>query len=133
MALQGVEVEVHDIDIQADKAGVYKIANIFSEYVVEPVYYRASERIRSHFGMLDIDGVKIDIMGDVQKLLENQTWEDPIDVVKHRHWLNFDDLRVPVLSLEYEVDAYLKMGRIEKAHMLKNWLEKRHARGNADV
>jgi hypothetical protein len=31
-------------------------------------------------------------------------------------------MRVPVLSLEYERDAYSKMGRVEQAEMLSKWL-----------
>jgi len=32
-------------------------------------------------------------------------------------------MQVPVLSLEYEYQAYLKLGRIDKAEMLRKWLQ----------
>ena len=59
MALHGMDIEIHDIDIQTDQHGAYEIEAIFSEYVVEAVHYSASERIRSHFGSLEIDGVRV--------------------------------------------------------------------------
>jgi hypothetical protein len=32
-------------------------------------------------------------------------------------------MQVPVLFLEYEYQAYLKLGRIDKAEMLRKWLQ----------
>jgi hypothetical protein len=31
-------------------------------------------------------------------------------------------MKVPVLSLEYEYQAYMKLGRTDKAEMLRKWL-----------
>lgn len=123
MALQGMDIEIHDIDIQTDQHGAYEIEGLFSEYVVKAVHYSASERIRSHFGSLEIDGAKVEIMGNIQKLLDNQVWEEPVKVEKYRHWIIFDGIQVPVLPLEYEYQAYLKLGRIEKAEKMKEWLK----------
>jgi hypothetical protein len=123
MALQGMDIEIHDMDIQTDQYGAYEIEACFSEYIVKAVQYSASERIRSHFGALEMDGVKIEIMGDIQKLLNDQNWEEPVKVELYRHWISFEGMQVPVLSLEYEHQAYLKLGRVEKAERIKNWLE----------
>jgi hypothetical protein len=129
MALQGVDLPVDDIDLQTDEQGVYAIERCFPDCVVKPATYKVSERIRSHFGALDIDGVKVEIMGAVQKRLDEGGWEEPVEVAQHRHWIEVRGVQVPVLSLEYEVEAYRKMGRIERAEMLKSWLERRRASG----
>ena len=131
LTLQGMQLEVHDIDIQTDQQGAYQIESLFSEYVIRKVEYRASERIRSHFGALEIEGVKVEIMGDLQKLLDDGTWEEPVRVEKYRQWLNFEGMQVPVLTLEYEYQAYRKMGRLEKAEKINVWLEENHTRQNA--
>jgi hypothetical protein len=39
MALHGVPIKVHDIDIPIDKSGAYEIERRFSECVVKPVSY----------------------------------------------------------------------------------------------
>ena len=119
MALQGMDIEVHDIDIQTDQRGAYEIESKFPEYVAEPVRYSQSERICSHFGTLEIDGVKVEIMGDVQKRITEQTWEEPIRVECYRRWVQIDGMQIPVLSLEYEYQAYLKLDRNEKAEMIR--------------
>jgi len=120
-ALQGVPIEPHDIDIQTDREGAYEIERLFSEFVVEPVRFKESERIRSHFGMLIIEGVKVEIMGDIQKKV-NEKWEPPVDINRHKRFVQIEGMEIPVLSLEYEYQAYLKLGRFERANMLKKFL-----------
>ena len=71
IAFQSVPVEVHDIDIQTDERDAYKIEILFSEFVIKKVAFSSAEKIRSHFGALMIDGIKVKIMGNVQKRLED--------------------------------------------------------------
>lgn len=124
MALQGMPLEVHDIDIQTNRDGAYDIERVLMEHIVRPVRYLESEIIRSHLGMLEIDGIQVEIMGDIQKRLENQSWEAPVRVESYRQWLVIEGMQVPVLSLDYEYQAYFRLGRTEKAEMLRAWLHK---------
>lgn len=61
-------------------------------------------------------------MGDIHKRPDDGTWERPPDLNRHRRLVEVEGMRVPVLSLEYERDAYSKMGRVEKAERLSKWL-----------
>jgi hypothetical protein len=123
MTLQGMTVTVGDIDIQTDRDGAFEIESRLSATIVEPVRYLVSERIRSYLGRLEMDGIRVEIMGDVAKRLDDQTWEAPIQVAQHRRWLAIDGLQVPVLSLAYEYEAYLKLGRLDKADMIRQFLQ----------
>jgi len=118
-AFQDVPVKPNDIDIQTDKAGAYEIERLFSEFVTKKVVFSSADKIRSHFGELLIDGIKVEIMGDLQKLLGDGTWEKPVDLKRHQRIVEIDGMKIPVLSLEYEYQAYLKLGRKKKAQMLK--------------
>ncbi len=120
--LQGVDVPVHDIDVQTDRAGALEIERLFPECSRRKVVFSESERIRSWYGALEIEGVEVEIMGDLQKCLENGAWEDPVDVEHWKIWVNEDGMRIPVLDLAYEYHAYLRMGRLEKAELLRRWL-----------
>ena len=127
-ALQGLDVAVHDIDLQTDGPGAYAIERALADKSSRKVAYSAAERIRSHFGTLEIDGVKVEIMGGIQKRLGDGTWEAPVDIRLHQRWVAIGDVRIPVLSLEYEYMAYLALGRAERAEMLRVWLqEHKHA------
>lgn len=122
-ALQGVPVHPNDIDLQTDRAGAYEIESLFLDVVIRKVTLSATERIRSHFGALKIDGIEVEIMGDIQKRDPDGGWDKPVDLIQYRQLVEIDELLVPVLSLEYEYQAYLKLGRVEKAKMLRGWLD----------
>ena len=123
-ALQGVPFQVNDIDLLTDEKGAYQIENLLSGYSTRKVAYCASPRIRSHFGALKINGVKAEIMGNLQKLLPDNSWEPPVDPAEHRIWIEFATQTVPVLRLEYLVQAYEVLGRLEKAKMIRSHLAK---------
>ncbi len=125
--LQGVPVDVHDIDLQTDGAGAYKIEDLLCEYSTEKVGFSTSGNIRSHFGVLEIGGVRVEIMGDVQKLLSDGSWEDPIDPAEHRLSVETEGIQVPVLNLAYECSAYEALGRSDRADFLRNWLRENRA------
>ncbi|NQT85087.1 hypothetical protein HQ563_18880 [bacterium] len=126
-AIQGLPVEPNDIDIQTDRAGAYEIERLFSEFVTKRVAFSSTEKIRSHFGALLMDGIEVEIMGDLQKRLGDGTWEPPLDLNRHKRFVEAGGMRIPVLSLEYEYEAYLKLGRTEKAQLLKQWLRAHRA------
>jgi hypothetical protein len=68
-------LEPHDIDLQTDVQGAYEIERRFSSQVSRNVGFSSTERIRSHFGSLLVEGLVVEIMGDIQKRREDGTWE----------------------------------------------------------
>jgi hypothetical protein len=50
------------------------------------------------------------------------SWEEPVDLKQHKRVVEIQGMQVPVLPLEYEYRTYLKLGRIDKAEMLRKWL-----------
>lgn len=128
-ALQGVPVIPHDIDLQTDASGAYAIERIFAEDMVKPVAFSATETIRSHFGRFKIGAITIEIMGDIQKRNPDGTWEDPVNLEQHRRSIEIEGMAIPVLALEYEYQAYLKLGRYERAQLLWSNIQARRDGG----
>ena len=126
-ALQGLPVRPNDIDIQTDETGAYEVERLFVQRVTEPVKVREEKKMRSHFGVLNIDGVRVEIMGDIRKKTETGDWGDPVELDRFKEYVEISGMRVPVLSLSYEYRAYLALGRVEKAMMLKEWLARENA------
>ncbi len=122
-ALQGVPVEPDDVDVQTTEAGAYELERRLSEAVVDPVSLESSDGIRSHFGAFDLAGVRVEVMGALQKRADG-AWEPPVDVTDHRRWITVDGLDVPVLSLEYEATAYERLGRHERAALLSEYADR---------
>ncbi|MBA3035402.1 MAG: hypothetical protein FP814_02810 [Desulfobacterium sp.] len=121
-ALHGIDLKINDIDLQTNEAGAYQIQEAFNASIIKKVIFSESGNIRSHFGALKVDGVKVEIMGALQKKLPNGEWEPPVDIENHRGYIIYEGMNLPVLSLSYEEKAYRKLGRIEKADKIKKWL-----------
>ncbi len=130
-ALRGMDVVVHDIDLQSDRPGAYEIEHRLHEFVVEPVRFSSSATIRSHFGALSVHGVKVEVMGGIEKLTAESRWEPPADLAQSREWVAAQGMSIPVLSLEYECHAYRTLGRTQRADMLEQWME-REPHGHAE-
>jgi hypothetical protein len=124
LRLQGIEVAVHDIDLQSTQEGVFAMARALSEYVVQKVELLENKKIRSYFGELKIMGIKVEIMGDVQKEWEGE-WGSPIDLPASIHWVKLRGWSIPVLDLEAEYNAYRTLGREEKAARIRAVLDER--------
>ena len=122
-ALRGLPFTPNDIDLQTNEAGAYALEAALPEFVVQPVAFSGTERIRSHFGQLKMNGIKVEIIGDVQKFV-NGRWQPPPNLAQYREWVPVDGLLLPVLSLAYEREAYEQMGRVETAVSLQQWLDK---------
>lgn len=122
-ALRGLPFTPNDIDLQTDMPGAYALEKALQPFVVRAVTFSSTDRIRSHFGQLRLNGVKVEIMGDVEKWV-NGRWEPPADLTQYREYIQFDGMELPVLSLAYEREAYEKMERMETAVILQQWLDK---------
>lgn len=118
--LQGVPVSPNDIDIQTDEAGAYELERLFEEYTVKKVKFSSTDRIRSHFGAIRLEGVLVEIMGAVQKYYDEE-WEEPIDINRHKIIVTLEDMQIPVLNLAYEAEAYKRYGRLEMAEKLRTY------------
>lgn len=123
MVLQGMPLEVHDIDLQTSPLGAVQIQQRLEAWMSAAVRQVDSPNMRSLLGKAVLQGVEVEIIGGMQKRLENGEWEEPVNVAEHRRWVKWQGWNVPVLELEYEVEAYRRMGRLEKAEKIRRWLD----------
>lgn len=122
-ALQGMGVQVHDIDIQTDRDSAYRLGALLEEYRVEPVRFCGTEKIRSHFGRFQVGQAQVEVMGDIEKRLPGGGWESPPDLGELTRYVALEGMRLPVLSLGYEARAYRTMGRAARAEEIERYLQ----------
>jgi hypothetical protein len=117
LRLQGVDVPVHDLDIECTPQDIRKIEQALSEYITTPVHLWESDRIRSLDGKAQIGEVEIEIISGLEVLKPDGNWKRLIDF-DQKIWLECQGLQVPLLPLEVEAIVYKEMGRDEKAILI---------------
>jgi len=125
LALQGLPVAVHDIDLRTSAKDAYALEARFHLYQKRPVTFASTPTVQSHFGALEINGIQVEIIGDMQHRLPDGTWEPIVDMNRFKEWVRLDDIELPVMSLAFLYKAYQLLGRADKVAVLKNWLDHR--------
>jgi hypothetical protein len=122
LALHGLDVDPHDIDLDTTADGAYLIEQKCHDWVARPVHFVPSARIRSCWGALAINGIQVELIGDFQVLRGDGSWAPPPDVRQLRQFVTLDDLRLPIMPLVYVRDAYRLLGKTRKAALIDGWL-----------
>lgn len=122
MAIQGLSIPVSDVDIQSCEAGSYEIQDKLSPFLVRPVRYWESDTIRSHLGEFQVNGIRVEVMGDIEKLSPDGNWIGPPDLPSIINFVNFEELTLPVLDLSYEREAYRILGRLARVAIIDKFI-----------
>ena len=123
LRLQGVDVPVHDLDVQTDEKTVYLIEKQLAGFMKIPVHLWESPGMRSLHGKADIEGVEIELLANIAHRQPDGAWctytgfSNLIRIKTH-------DLYIHVFPLEDELEAYEAMGRTEKAALIRKTIQK---------
>jgi|GEM_PF-6145462 len=127
LALHGISVTPHDLDIATDREGAYRIGEALRKVAQElrPVQWGESERIRSHYGQYRIGDAQVDVIGAAE-LREGDGWtpaKPPSEWEVEMVAVPGTDLSVPAFTLQHELVAYRRLQREDKAQLIKEQLE----------
>lgn len=118
--LQGLEgYTPPDIDLATTSEGAYIMEGALCEVAVtlRPVAHSSSGPYTSDFGIFEVEGVKVEVMGDLIIAREDghialtehwAKWSDKVRV------LHFEDQHVPVAPLEWQLVANALLARPER-------------------
>jgi len=112
LALRGLPVPVHDLDLEMSVADVYRFGDLFAQYELAPVAWRETADVRSHFGRFEIDGMVVEAMGGLEWRRDDR-WVP--SMLTTATTVDLDGLPVSLPELEEDVLAYLRRGRLERA------------------
>ena len=115
LILQGVDVPVtNDIDIMARAVDCPEISNLLADYVISsPTGIIEGETTRCDYSAYNIDGVNLDLVGDIQNKLPDGSWSE-IRNLDNYETLNIGGMKLRVLSLYEEMRGYAAGGREDK-------------------
>lgn len=118
LRLQGVDLSVHDLDLQTDAKTIYLLEKELAEFMKVPVHVWESEHTLSHHGQAEIDGLQVEFLGDVRHRGPDSIWLPALDIQSVLIWVDWRSFQIPALSLAHEALAYEKMGRVQKAELI---------------
>jgi hypothetical protein len=124
LRLQGVDLTVHDLDLQTDAKTIYLLEKEIVEFMKVSVHVWESEHTLSYHGQAEIDGLQVELLGDVRHRGAEEVWQPPVDIRSVLVWVEWRGVQIPVLSLAHEVLAYEKMGRVQKAELIRSAIRK---------
>jgi len=111
-ALYGISTPVKDIDIELSAEDSYRFQELFAGYLIEPISLSDNGEHRSHFGKFEINGIPVDIMGDLHRREEGR-WIPTYTLTRAALKLNGIAIHVP--WLEEETLAYIRRGKMKRA------------------
>lgn len=114
--IQGLKVEPRDIDILTTPEGIKKIDGILGEHRTKEIYFDESEGRNSFRSFYEIEGIEIEVLGNV-----SNAYRKP-ESLTERLFIEFDGIKLPCILLASEIETYQRMGRQEKAEMIKKFL-----------
>jgi hypothetical protein len=122
LILQGVDVPVsNDIDVLASPKDCVAMDGLLAQWRVRAPFFSATDKYQSCLGVYNINGVKIDLMGDFQYKLASGFWSPirPMDGASARE---IEGMRLNMFTLEQELLAYEEMNRKDKILAIRNKL-----------
>jgi hypothetical protein len=122
LRVQGMDVHVHDLDIQVNHDHIFQVEKALSKYMVSPVGVFETGDIRSLDGKAIINGIEVELIADMQVKDGSGAWQNIVDM-ERKKWIDWQGLKLPVIPLQVEAQIYEKLGRKEKIDMIKNFLK----------
>jgi hypothetical protein len=72
LALEGMKIKPKDIDILTTKKGAFEFNKVFKKWEIESVKFKESKFFRSYFGEFKIEGVRVEVMGKLERKIEGK-------------------------------------------------------------
>jgi hypothetical protein len=119
---------VDDIDVVADKKTALLFNDLFKKEVLKRVEYLESDKVKSYYGKLVINGISLEVMGEWQ-IKKGEDWSGVYDASDDEvNIIDVNGLKVKVEKLEIELKTSAEMGRWSEFHKIKKQLSKTQQR-----
>jgi hypothetical protein len=125
LVLQGLTMNVDDIDLLCDKKTALSCNKLLGDYLVEEVSYKEADKFKSYYGRFKINGIEVEVMGEWQLRDTKGGWSEPFTASEgEKKEIAVDDQAVYVTRIETELSLFAKMGRWNAYHKIKRQLPK---------
>ncbi|MFH2040760.1 MAG: ATP-binding cassette domain-containing protein [Chloroflexota bacterium] len=122
LRLQGMDIPVHDLDIECNSLDIRNIEQAIFEFITTPVHLWESDHIRSLDGKARINEIEIELIADLETQNSDSSWKRIIEF-DQKIWRQWYGYKVPLLPLTVEMVAYKEMGHDEKALLIQETIQ----------
>lgn len=121
LVLQGIQMNVEDIDIVGDKETALACNDLLAGYLIEEVTLKESEKFKSYFDKFKVEEIPVEIMGEWQIKDTKGKWSEPFNA-SERKMIVMDGNEIYVTPVEEELTVFAKMGRWTAYQKIKKQL-----------
>lgn len=108
LILQGLDMNVVDIDILADKETALACNSLLKDFLVTPVKYSETGKFKSYFGQFRINNIPVEVMGEWQIKSGKGEWSTPFRASPdEKRELSVGGQKVYVTTVETELRCLL--------------------------
>ena len=124
LVMQGIEMNVVDVDVLCDKTTALYCNEAFKKYLVSEIEYSESDKFKSYFGYFDFEGIQIEVMGEWQIKNPKGSWGVAFDASENEVIeTSLDSKKVKTTKIETELAMFAQMGRWNAYHKIKKQFE----------
>lgn len=126
LELQGVDIKANDIDILVcTKDDTLRAGEILKKFETEPIKRVEKENYDAYEGKFKVNGIEVQVIGElINKIPGEDLWSET-KRLSARKTIIVSSMRIPVISLTQEYNAYLKMGKLEKAEKIFETIQRK--------
>jgi len=126
LVLQGLEMNVDDIDLLTDKETALICNRLLGDYLIERVSYSQSNKFRSYFGRFKINNIPVEVMGEWQIKDQKGKWGDVFDASEDEiRKIEFNNILIRVTKIETELSMFAQMARWRAYHKIKRQIKEK--------
>ncbi len=120
--LNGVNITPEDIDILMSSNCAQKLNSYWGNYLVKKVVYSETNLFKSHFGVFEIMGVKVEVLGDAFEKIGGK-WVSLMERLERRVYKEISGIKVPVSHLCDHYKSYCGSERIKDKEKCEKIIE----------
>lgn len=121
--IRGIKMNPHDVDIMLNSKDVYKIEDLFSENLIEPLV-NTGGWLTKDFGVIFLKA-RIDIATDP---VEELDYPEPVDcgpaAKKRLENITWEGHNIKVPPIEFQLNANKRRGRLERVNLIEDYMRK---------
>ncbi|MFH0869385.1 MAG: hypothetical protein V1839_04115 [archaeon] len=125
LAMYGVNITPHDIDINTTKNGIYIFEKQLKNHLVKPVelseFNWLGKKFRSLFCTFRIDDIDIEVVANWQEKIGDK-WKN--HKMQKAVFLRAGSVKVPVNTIKDELEHAIKRKRTDRVKQITKFLEK---------